>query len=72
MHSYEAFTDNIKNVNWENIDKVIFVSENLKQIVTKKVNIEEDKIEVIPNGINLKNGLSNKEIRGIILHMLDI
>lgn len=31
LHSYEAFTNNIINVNWQNIDKVIFVSESIKQ-----------------------------------------
>lgn len=64
LHSYEAFTYNIKNVVWENIDKIIFVSDNLKKIVTEKVNIEENKIEVIPNGISMKKWTFNEKKRG--------
>jgi len=64
LHSYEAFTDNIKNINWKNIDKVIFISENLKRIVTRKVKIEENKIEVIPNGINLKKWTFKEKKKG--------
>ena len=37
LHSYEAFTDYIQNVCWDNVDKVIFVGEHIKDIVLRKV-----------------------------------
>ncbi|MCY6356045.1 glycosyltransferase [Clostridium sp. ZS2-4] len=53
LHSYEAFTNNMSQVNWENVDKVIFVAEHIRNIVLNKVNINVEKTIVIPNGINL-------------------
>lgn len=53
LHRYEAFTDYPKNVNWDNVNKVIFVSEHIKDVVTSKINLPYDKCEIIYNGINL-------------------
>lgn len=52
LHRYEAFSDHINNVVWENIDKVIFVSDHIKSTVVKKVNLPESKCIVVLNGIN--------------------
>lgn len=52
LHRYEAFSDYIKNVVWENVDKVIFVSKHIKNTVIKKVNLPESKCIVVLNGIN--------------------
>ncbi|NFA59807.1 glycosyltransferase [Clostridium sporogenes] len=53
LHSYEAFTNYIYDVNWSNVDKIIFVAEHIKRIVLSKVFIPQEKIYVIPNGIDL-------------------
>lgn len=53
LHSYEAFTGHILNVNWENIDKVIFVAQHIKDYVLSKINIDSSKIEVIHNGVDV-------------------
>ncbi|WP_434281928.1 glycosyltransferase [Clostridium botulinum] len=53
LHSYEAFTSYIYEVNWGNVDKVIFVAEHIKRFVLSKVFIPEEKVYVIPNGIDL-------------------
>ncbi len=53
LHSYEAFTNYIYGVNFENVDKIIFVAEHIKRLVLSKIFIPEHKVSVIPNGINL-------------------
>lgn len=53
LHRYEAFTDYIKRVEWTNVDKTIFVSEHIRDIVRNKVNIPLINCNVIYNGINL-------------------
>lgn len=54
LHSYEAFTNYIYNVNFDSIDKIIFVAEHIKNNVLEKINIYFDKVSVIYNGIDLK------------------
>lgn len=54
IHSYEAFTDYPANVAWENVDKIIFVAEQIKNFVNEKFGINEEKAIVIPNGIDSK------------------
>lgn len=53
LHSYEAFTNYINDVNWDNIDKVIFVGENIRKFVIDKYKIKESKTVLIPNGVNI-------------------
>ncbi|EJO5349500.1 glycosyltransferase [Clostridium botulinum] len=53
LHSYESFTNYIYQVNWNNVDKVIFVAEHIKRIVLSKIFIPQHKVYVIPNGIDL-------------------
>lgn len=53
LHRYEAFTNYIQDVNWHNVDKVIFVAEHIRNIVISKIKLPIGKCEVIPNGINL-------------------
>ncbi|AKJ89097.1 glycosyltransferase [Clostridium sporogenes] len=53
LHSYESFTNYIYQVNWSNVDKVIFVAEHIKRFVLSKIFIPQDKVYVIPNGIDL-------------------
>lgn len=56
IHRYEAFTNYIFQVEWENIDKIIFVASHIFDIVNSKLkgNIENKSI-IIPNGIHLQN-----------------
>jgi len=51
LHSYEAFTKYPADVIWQNVDKIIFVAEHIKNFVINKFNIDNDKALVIPNGI---------------------
>ncbi len=53
LHSFEAFTDNIRNVKWENVDKVIFVAEHIRDYVLRQTTLRKQQTAVIPNGINL-------------------
>lgn len=52
LHSYEAFDLYLNNIDWNAIDKIIFVSERIKRIVLEKYNIDNKKAIVIPNGID--------------------
>ncbi len=54
LHSYEAFTDYPANVAFENVNKIIFVAEHIKNFIMENFKIDEDKAIVIPNGIDSK------------------
>ncbi len=64
LHSYEAFTDYPAHVNWDNVDKLIFVADHIKNYVSEKVCIPKEKISVIPNGINLDKYTFNVRKKG--------
>ncbi|MFL0251068.1 glycosyltransferase family 4 protein [Clostridium neuense] len=53
LHSYEAFSDYPSNVNWKNVDKLIFVSSYIRDFSVKRFNLDISKTEVIENGIDL-------------------
>lgn len=54
LHSYEALSDNIKMMNWNLVDDLIFVAPHIKDIALSQVpNIKDNtNIHVIPNGVN--------------------
>jgi len=54
IHSYEVFTEYPANVIWENVDKVIFVAEHIKNFMVDNFNVDKDKVVVVPNGIHCK------------------
>lgn len=55
LHSYEAFTEYPKQVKWENIDKVIFVAEHIRQFVLENVPaLKKKQTMVIPNGVDIE------------------
>ena len=54
LHRYEAFSDYPSRVDWTKIDKVIFVSEHIRDVLANKVKNLNDKCIVITNGINLE------------------
>ncbi|ACB08531.1 glycosyltransferase [Thermotoga sp. RQ2] len=57
LHRYEAFTPFVQKINWNNIDKLILVADHMKEVLEKyQSNIYkliEDRIEVVPNGLDL-------------------
>lgn len=53
LHSYEAFTNYPSNVIWDNVHRIIFVAEHIREFIIDKFNINRYKTVVIPNGINL-------------------
>jgi glycosyltransferase involved in cell wall biosynthesis len=54
LHSYEAFADYPKQIEWNLITALIFVADHLKDITLELVpEVKKTSIHVIPNGINL-------------------
>jgi|TARA_Y100000296_G_scaffold23787_1_gene28129 glycosyltransferase involved in cell wall biosynthesis len=67
LHSYEAFTNMPDQVNWNKVDKVIFVAPHIRDFVLKRTPIDQSKTVVIPNGIDIDKyslwtGERNKKI----------
>lgn len=62
LHAYEAFTDRIFYVDFDNFDKVIFVADHIKEYVESRLGRKLDNAIVVPNGIDLeKYNYSDKE-----------
>ncbi|GMQ59651.1 hypothetical protein AN1V17_40500 [Vallitalea sediminicola] len=53
LHSYEAFTNYPSLVNWINVDKLIVVAKHIKDYVAVKYKLDNQKIDAIPNGIDI-------------------
>lgn len=54
LHSYEAFTNSIHDVDWQSVDKVIFVAEHIRQYVLENESkLDKSKTVVIPNSVNV-------------------
>lgn len=55
LHRYEALTEYPKNVQWENVDKLIIVTKHLKNFLVAQIPDIEDKVNIITinNGVNL-------------------
>lgn len=66
LHSYEAFYQNFtQEVLWENVDKVIFVAEFIRDIVLKKEpSLTLEQTLYIPNGINFEKFKFNERTPG--------
>lgn len=64
LHSYEAFTNYPANVNFENVDALIFISQTIRKFVVNTFNINEENTVVIPNGINLEKWKFSKRKAG--------
>ncbi|MEK8131743.1 FkbM family methyltransferase [Paenibacillus filicis] len=64
LHSYEAFSSYIENVYWNNVDKVIFVAEHIKKVVTEQTGLSEEQTVIIPNGINLDKFVFRERTHG--------
>lgn len=53
LHSYEAFTYYPAQVNWDCVDKLIFVSEDICKYVTEHSKVNKENTIVIPNGVDM-------------------
>lgn len=55
LHRYEALTDYPKNVDWNNVDKLIVVADHLKEFLLSQIPDIEKKVNIITinNGVNL-------------------
>lgn len=53
LHSYEAFTNYPAQVNWDYINKLIFVAGHVQKFVVDNYKIDKEKTIVIPNGIDV-------------------
>lgn len=62
FHSYELFTDFPSKVDWSRVNKVIFVSDVVANLASRKFNISPQICKVINNGIDLKKfNIPNKK-----------
>jgi glycosyltransferase involved in cell wall biosynthesis len=53
LHSYEAFTQYVDNVEWASIDKVILIADHIRGFVLdKQKNLRPEQTVIIPNGID--------------------
>lgn len=53
LHSYEAFTYYPSRVNWDCVDRLIFVSEDIRKYVIEHFKVSKEITVVIPNGVDL-------------------
>lgn len=54
LHSYEAFLDYPEKVKWTNVDNIIFDVAHIRDVVLSSVHIDNEKISLIPVGVNTK------------------
>ncbi|WP_169515429.1 glycosyltransferase [Anaerovorax odorimutans] len=64
IHSYEVFTDYPSQVNWDTVDKVIFVASHIREQGIEKFGIAREKTVIIPNGIDMKRFKFNERKPG--------
>lgn len=53
FHSQELFTDFPTNVDFDEVDKIVFVGEFIRQVALRRFGIPETKTTVIPNYVDL-------------------
>ncbi len=53
LHSYEAFTDYPSQVNWSCVDRLVFVSQYIRDYVSANFNVNKEITAVIPNGVDI-------------------
>jgi len=55
LHRYEAFTDYPLYINWENVDKIVFVSDFMRKVLEDRgVELNKEKSQVIYNGVDIE------------------
>jgi len=56
LHSYEVFTPLPEQINWNNVDNLIFVSKHIRRIFDElhpNAKVDSKKEAIVPNGVNL-------------------
>lgn len=55
LHRYEVFTDYPKNVNWNNVDKLIVVTEHLKGLLKQQMPSIDKQVDIVTinNGVDI-------------------
>ncbi len=61
IHGYEVFGNAPEQVNWANVDKIVFVADHKRKIFNSKVNMPAEKQILIRNGIDLSAFYPAKE-----------
>lgn len=67
LHSYEAFSGFVQNINWEKIDDLVFVADHIKDIVIQQVPglpNRVNNIHIVPNGVNLDKFVFRDRTKG--------
>lgn len=64
LHSYEAFSNYPSQVNWNSVDKLIFVAEHIQKFVIEKYKINKEKTIIIPNGVNINKWVFKERNHG--------
>lgn len=54
LHSYEYFDGMMDHVNWQNVDRLIFVNHSISELTKYRTFIDPKKIKVIYHGIDLE------------------
>nr|HPG48705.1 hypothetical protein [Petrotogaceae bacterium] len=57
LHSYEALVDYPEKIRWDNVDKLVLVGGHIERILkkyhSKSYDLLKNKIEILPNGVDL-------------------
>ncbi|HWR81843.1 MAG TPA: tetratricopeptide repeat protein [Candidatus Deferrimicrobium sp.] len=53
LHSYEAFTDMPRQVDWSKVDHLIFVNRSVEELFRRQVSADVATV-IVPNGVDLK------------------
>ena len=66
LHSYEVFTDFPKQINWYNVDRLIFVAPHIREILNELIPHNEFKVktEIVYNGIDIERYCPQKREYG--------
>jgi len=56
LHRYEVLTQTIREVNWDKVDLLILVSENVREDFDRRIPhvLQFQDIEIVPNGVDLE------------------
>jgi glycosyltransferase involved in cell wall biosynthesis/ubiquinone/menaquinone biosynthesis C-methylase UbiE/Flp pilus assembly protein TadD len=66
IHRYEVFTNNVTKVNWENVDKLIVVTEHLIKLIEMSVPNIRSRVSIvaIQNGVDMNRYEFTERIKG--------
>lgn len=69
LHRYEVFSNYPTSVNWKNVDKLIIVTDHLKNLLSMLITDIEEKVDIVTvkNGVNLDKYKFNERHKGFNL-----